>query len=210
MRTPLSVIVSQLERVLRSRPCEVESYLPFCEKSLKAALQLRNITNQLFLLSEVERLGEQDLKREIRLEDIIETALTHVQESHPQIKKNILWKKNLRNSVISGNGALFLSIVTNLLENALKFSKGQVQLGWISKGREVVLIVEDDGPGIRPESRAQVFHPFFKEKNKEVNTGHGLGLAIVEGCVQALKGRITLGESGLGGLLVEVTLPVEA
>ncbi len=84
-------------------------------------------------------------------------------------------------------------VLANLLDNALKFSApdGRVTLRARRDGADVVLIVEDDGPGIPRGDLHRVFDPFFRAtRTDRVAAGSGLGLAIARGLVQAMGGRI--------------------
>jgi signal transduction histidine kinase len=66
------------------------------------------------------------------------------------------------------------------------------------------IVVEDNGPGIPPADREQVFRPFFTSKR----SGTGLGLALVQKIVVFHNGRITVGQSSLGGASLEISLPL--
>jgi signal transduction histidine kinase len=85
--------------------------------------------------------------------------------------------------------------ILNLLENAADAmgGKGNIRLRLRTSGGEVVLEVEDDGPGMSTEVQSQVFEPFFTTKK----TGHGLGLAITRRLVSRNGGQVEL-ESALG------------
>ncbi|NMJ43362.1 sensor histidine kinase KdpD [Roseomonas sp. JC162] len=89
--------------------------------------------------------------------------------------------------------ALLDQVLANLLDNALKYAgpEGQVALRLARDGAEVVIAVEDDGPGIPREELQRVFDPFFRAtRTDRVAAGSGLGLAICRGLVQAMGGRI--------------------
>jgi two-component system sensor histidine kinase KdpD len=84
-------------------------------------------------------------------------------------------------------------VLANLLDNALKFSApgGQVMLRTRRDGGDVVLAVEDDGPGIPRTDLHRVFDPFFRAtRTDRVAAGSGLGLAVSRGLIQAMGGRI--------------------
>ncbi|SDS07288.1 Signal transduction histidine kinase [Halopseudomonas sabulinigri] len=99
-------------------------------------------------------------------------------------------------------------LLGNLLDNACKFSQARVEVRWRLDAEGLLLQVADDGPGIAPEARAGVL-----ERGTRLDQqvpGHGLGLGIVLDLVQAYAGKLTLSEAELGGLLVEVRLPLRA
>ena len=79
----------------------------------------------------------------------------------------------------------------------------------IQLNKRVIIIIEDDGPGIPEDQYKNVFKPFFRlDKSRSLNqSGVGLGLAIVEDIINSHGGNIILGKSKLNGLLVKISLP---
>ncbi|SQC16958.1 Osmolarity sensory histidine kinase EnvZ [Klebsiella pneumoniae] len=68
--------------------------------------------------------------------------------------------------------------------------------------------VEDDGPGIKPEQREHLFQPFVRGDSARSTSGTGLGLAIVQRIIDNHNGRLEIGSSERGGLLIRAWLPV--
>jgi two-component system osmolarity sensor histidine kinase EnvZ len=96
----------------------------------------------------------------------------------------------------------------NLIGNALRYGNNvRVSAGW--RQRMLTVVIDDDGPGIPPESREDVFRPFFRlESSRNVSTGGvGLGLSIALDIAHAHGGEIGLQDSPMGGLRVVLTLP---
>ena len=102
------------------------------------------------------------------------------------------------------------TLLRNLVDNAIRYTPagGQIDL-WVDRhGTEVVMAVQDDGPGIPAEERARVVDPFYRVLGTG-ESGSGLGLSIVDTLVGNLKGRLRLDDavSQAHGLRAEVTLP---
>ena len=93
--------------------------------------------------------------------------------------------------------------ITNLVDNARRHA-GRVMLSAVSRGRSVLVNVDDDGPGIAEDQREDVFRPFQSGSTG----GTGLGLTIARDIVRAHGGDISLEDSPLGGLRARVRLPV--
>ena len=93
----------------------------------------------------------------------------------------------------------------NLISNAVQASPegGVVMVRTIMEGREAVITIADDGPGIPLEIREEIFSPFFTTKKE----GTGLVLPIVLKIVKAHSGRITLTGNGEKGMVFKVSLP---
>jgi two-component system, OmpR family, osmolarity sensor histidine kinase EnvZ len=103
----------------------------------------------------------------------------------------------------------FRRLISNLLVNAIRYSKNVIVKARI-ENRMLTVMVDDDGPGIAPESREEAFRPFVRLDNARNmdESGTGLGLAIALDIAHAHGGEITLDESPQGGLRAVVTLPV--
>ena len=99
----------------------------------------------------------------------------------------------------------------NLIENALRYGT-QAAVSAETDGAMIVLVVEDDGPGIAPDDRQNAIKPFNRldvARNQDKGVGVGLGLAIANDMCRRHGGELRLSTSEkLGGLRAEVVLPV--
>jgi signal transduction histidine kinase len=97
-------------------------------------------------------------------------------------------------------------ILGNLMENACKWAKRRVR---VSAGPthlgQMIVVVEDDGPGLPADQREAALER--GARMDETTPGSGLGLSIVVELTRAYGGRITLGDSDMGGLKVLLELP---
>jgi signal transduction histidine kinase len=100
-----------------------------------------------------------------------------------------------------------LEIAGNVIENACKWARRRVRVTCAptSGARAFTLVVEDDGDGLAADQREEVLRR--GARLDESSPGSGLGLSIVDELARAYDGSIVLGESKLGGLKVEITLP---
>lgn len=102
----------------------------------------------------------------------------------------------------------FSRLVINLVSNACRHAENvsveaTVRTGWLT------VTIDDDGPGISPELREDVFKPFFRldESRNQDKSGTGLGLAIALDIARSHGGDITLTDSPMGGLRAVVRVP---
>ncbi len=103
----------------------------------------------------------------------------------------------------------FKRCIANLVVNAQRYARS-VAIEGVREGRFLTIHVDDDGPGIPPESRADVFRPFVRldqARNQDAG-GTGLGLSIARDIARSHGGDISLGESPMGGLRASVRIPV--
>ncbi|WP_297507967.1 ATP-binding protein [uncultured Caulobacter sp.] len=110
--------------------------------------------------------------------------------------------------VIEGDPVALKRLVSNLVENALKYggsARGQVY----GDGDMAIIEVDDDGPGVPTAELERVFEPFYRgepSRNRETG-GIGLGLAVVRSLARAHGGDVTLQNRPGGGLRASVRLP---
>lgn len=110
---------------------------------------------------------------------------------------------------VRGATPVAMRIVRNLLENALRYGGGRVEVRTERKDDTIVLSVSDNGTGIPVELRECIFERFYRidpSRSRETG-GTGLGLAIVRNAAHSLGGRALVEESELGGARFVVMLP---
>lgn len=114
--------------------------------------------------------------------------------------------------LIWANAALVDQVLTNLLENAVKYSPAGTPISICSQlasnAEEVLITVRDSGPGIMPEDRAHIFETFYRGRSQASRyAGSGLGLAICRGIIMAHGGRIWAEFPADGGTAICFSLP---
>ncbi len=106
---------------------------------------------------------------------------------------------------VRGDPAALALLVRNLADNAVRYSPpgAAVELAVLQQDGQVLLWVDDAGPGIPPTDRERVFDRFYR-RDPGAGTGSGLGLAIVRSIADRHGASVTLEASPLGGLRVAV------
>ena len=109
----------------------------------------------------------------------------------------------------SGRKNLIQRSLNNLLDNAINFSKN-IKVTQQKIKRSILILVEDDGPGIPSSEYENVFKPFYKvdKSRNQTKSSVGLGLSIASDIVRSHGGNIELGKSEMGGLKIKIVLPV--
>ncbi len=109
---------------------------------------------------------------------------------------------------------LFEQVLFNLLDNAAKYAPAgsAITIRARQDGREVLVTVTDEGPGLPPADLERVFDSFYRvRKGDQVRAGTGLGLAICRGFVEAMGGTITAANrTDRSGAVFTIRLPTEA
>jgi two-component system sensor histidine kinase KdpD len=111
---------------------------------------------------------------------------------------------------VSVDPALVTQVLTNLLDNAVKYTPPgtRIRIAAVHDARTVRVVVEDEGPGLPPVDPHVLFDKFQRGREESAVVGAGLGLAICRAIVDAHGGEITAGPGTHGGARFEFTLPV--
>ena len=195
LKTPLAVV----ERLL------IKEVLDAGDREVLRQ-QIEQIRRQLERALQRARLApERQLTRRFSVAEDLPWLCTSVQQAHgervriehPDLQGETPWPFERED---------MLELLGNLLDNACKWAHGRVRLQWRVTEQGVLLSVEDDGPGISEADRQRVLQRGVRLD--EAVTGHGLGLDIVGDLVEVYNGDLQLQKSPLGGLAVQVRLPL--
>ena len=110
---------------------------------------------------------------------------------------------------VTGDAGALRRVLRNLVDNAARHARSKVGLALAEVDGEVLLAVEDDGPGIPPDQRERVLERFVRLDDARTRDagGSGLGLAIVAEVVAAHGGTVAVGDAAGGGARIEIRLP---
>ena len=122
-------------------------------------------------------------------------------------KKNIKTHLNQR-IYINGRKNLILRCLNNLIDNSIKYSQN-IKIELKKTSNNIIIFIDDDGPGIKEKDYDNVFKPFFKlDKSRgDSKSSVGLGLSIASDVIKSHGGNITLNKSPMNGLRVTIFLP---
>jgi signal transduction histidine kinase len=114
--------------------------------------------------------------------------------------------------LVAGDAALLRQAVTNLVDNAIKYtpSGGTVTVGLLVRDGQAVVRVADTGIGIAPEDQVRLFEKFYRVKRRDTVDirGTGLGLAIVKSIVERHGGKVWVDSARDRGSTFYIVLPV--
>jgi CheY-like chemotaxis protein/two-component sensor histidine kinase len=163
---------------------------------------------------DISLLISQSMKYAESTFDLIKTLnRIHTELFSAFVKKRIDFKifypESYSEYLIVCDEGLIEKIIKQLLSNSLKFTdKGVVSFGFEENMGKIKLFVSDSGPGLSEESLSHATDFFYKTDfvNDKTNDGSGLGLSIVKGIVDMLKGELELKNNNNSGLEVSVLL----
>ena len=204
LRSPLTALKLQL-RALRDAPADAErsAAIQALGEGIDRAARL---VEQLLALARNEPGSPPPEPQALDLAELAGEALADL---WPQAQaRHVTLALEAEQAVpMRGDRAALSALVRNLADNALRYGRegGQVRLQVGAEADGPRLTVDDDGPGIPPAERERVFDRFWRRDSGRAD-GTGLGLAIAQAVAQRHGGQITLGDSPLGGLRVQVRL----
>lgn len=203
LRTPLAGLQMQLELASEQTPEErAQSH----DRMLVSTRRIVRLANQLLALARAE--GEGEVNKFITLD--ISTAIEDMAAEwlSRAYAKGIDLGLDLQPAKVNGSLWQIQEMLANLVDNALRYtpSHGNITIRCKQQHQDVLVEVEDNGPGIPQEQRENVFNRFYRLD--EGPEGCGLGLAIVREIVRHHGGHITLEPTNQAqGLIARIRLP---
>jgi len=181
--------------------------------SLSAHIEkLQTVSEEVLRYSRIESQPRNAPKETINLKTLLESV---VESYETRLKAKSITVKELVGPVeFVGIQEQLKTIIDQLISNAVKYSPvgGEIRIMLRASGNRLEFEVEDEGPGIDPDERAQVFAPFFRGKANQTQEieGSGLGLAIVREYVANHLGKVDIVEPRLDqhGARVRVQIPL--
>ena len=209
LRTPLVSITGALTTLeAQGESLAVAARQSLVETARQEADRLNRLVGNLLDMTRLEA-GALKVKREPSdVQDILGTAIGQMEER--LAGRSILVDVPDPFPLVGLDFVLIVHVITNLLDNALKYSpeNSPLELQARSTGAEIQISVLDRGLGIPEEDLEHVFDKFYRVQRSKQVTGTGLGLAICKGIVEAHGGHIRAGNRKDGGTVITIVLPV--
>ena len=207
LRTPLTRISGTVEMLLRDRNLD-ESLRGVFVSIAEETSRLKTLVNTLMDISRTSSRPDELHREEIDLTGQLRGLCEFMQPAFEE--KGLLFQLELpdRPVLIRADKAKFQRVISNLLENALKFTEhGSVRVKAETSDSGVSLRVEDTGCGISEEDCRHVFERFFRSDSSRHLQGNGLGLALVQAIVRAHGWTIRVESAPGKGSVFEILIP---
>jgi two-component system, OmpR family, phosphate regulon sensor histidine kinase PhoR len=189
LKSPLASVKLYLQ-TLSKRDLERSKQLELLEKAIEEANRLDRLVENMLVAARIDNHAFHLAKEDLNLSKIlVEIITTFETRSHCQIKRNID-----EDAIIHADAQAIHSIVSNLLENAIKYSNDQptIEINLSVTQSFVELQVKDQGIGVLSVDKTRIFDKFFRAGNEDTRKtkGTGLGLFIVNYLVAQHGGQI--------------------
>ncbi len=212
LRTPLNTVKSALQRLSQILVNhDNEAVRTMLQTGLRSTRQLKRMVDGLLDIQRLES-GSRILNvRKVELRAVLAEAAQAVQPLAIDSEVTLRFQFDAQLPALSMDDDMISRVVTNLLENAIKYTGagGKVTLRAYANEREVVIAVRDSGPGIPYHLQKKVFDKFTRVKYQDAPKGIGLGLAFCKLAVEAHGGHIWVESEPGNGAEFIFTLPLE-
>lgn len=209
LKSPIASIRLITETFLR-RELTKEQTAKLSRSALKETERLNTLVNDLLLSAKLETTYQLHIE-ELNLSVLLRELLLEMGEKHPEASFTL--HEPVPVPPIQGDRPGIISMLLNLLENAVKYSPepAVIEVNLAQSNRHIQLEVADQGIGIPEKEKKNIFEKFYRVGNEDTrNTkGTGLGLYIVQQIVKAHGGSITVHNNQLQGTIFRILLPLQ-
>jgi len=190
LRTPLAIMIAESDYIV-CRKRTLEEYEVHITRLTEDLRKLNLLINSLLELAQLNR-DKNISQSPIRIDELVFNAIHSVKLKYPsrKILPRIEYSDNENDFVIEGNAGLLEIAFKNLVENACKFSNGEVEVEILNSGNEVVVRITDYGVGIPENEIGNIFKPFNRATNAKFIGGFGIGLSIVAKIMELHRAEI--------------------
>ena len=212
LKTPLAVMLANIEMVLRHPEHRVADETPALQTSLDHAYRMCNTLSDLLTLTQVEDGVVDHMYAVVDMGDMVEQMYEDFEQLAVQQKVEL--KVNTeKGALVLGDRDRLEELATVFVENAIHYTQpgGTISIECAPEGACAVLVVADTGIGMDSETIAHVFDRFYRsERARQVNPqGTGLGLPIAQWIAERHGGRIDIESGKDEGTTVRVWLPLK-
>jgi PAS domain S-box-containing protein len=212
LKTPVTSIKAYADIMLSESDLSGQSARKFLSIIVEQSNRLAQLIDRILEISKISTLDFNISTEPVNMCSLIEHISAELQviahekgvEFETEIDRNV--------PVIKSDESRLHSVVTNLVNNAVKFTnpKGKVKLSLTKSEDNSVIEVSDTGIGIPKEDLIKIFDRFYRSRNsKNFTQGSGLGLAIVKETVDLLGGRIAVKSTPGLGTTFKIYMPLE-
>ncbi|WBG91107.1 two-component system sensor histidine kinase KdpD [Pantoea piersonii] len=208
LRTPLTVLFGQAEMLMLDLASEESKYVTQANQIREQTLSTIRLVSNMLDMARIQSGGLNLREEWLALDEVIGGALSSMA---PSLKGHgVALDLPSELVLIKGDSALLERVLTNLIENSLKYAGNSAQRGiraW-RDGERLEIAVWDNGPGIADKDLTRIFDKFARGDKESSVPGVGLGLAICKTIVESHGGRIWAENRIEGGVAFRLSLPL--
>ncbi|MBR9847378.1 MAG: HAMP domain-containing histidine kinase [Algicola sp.] len=212
-KTPIATINLALDSIRNPKIIgdqeKVMRYLKMIkDENKRMNAQVENVLR----ISKLEKNELNISKERIKLHDIVEDAVSHIELIVEDRKGYVKVHLDAEKSSVLANETHFTNVIVNILDNAVKYSDTSPKIDVYTEnvGNNILLKIADQGNGMSKQVQKRVFEKFYREHTGNVHNvkGHGLGLAYVKRIVDDHQGHISVESEKGKGSVFTIKLPL--
>jgi len=209
IRTPMNGIIGFAE-LLKSSDCSNETHQEYLDVIISSGHQLLHIINDVLEISRIETGQVKLVTKPIVLNKLIQELQLFFTPAAEKNKNKIETSLPSSEVRIEGDEAKVKQVLTNLINNAIKFTEsGVVRIILKEDQHQVSIAVSDTGIGIPPDYMSKIFDRFLQVDTENLlQGGTGLGLSISQKLVELMQGEIWVKSNMSSGSIFTFTLPI--
>ncbi len=205
VRTPLASLRAQAEVAMDEH--DPEALRRRVGRIHTGAVQASQLVSQLLMEATISHRMENQENDTTTLSAVVEEVRQRLDPDQAG-RLNIDMTADVQSALIRGDRVALREMMRNVVDNALVYSPGIVDILGHVTGDDIVVAVRDRGPGIAQSEKASVLERFKRGQSSSGTVGSGLGLSIVARVVAAHRGKLILKDREGGGLIVSISLPL--
>lgn len=195
LRTPFAIMIAESDYIL-GKEHKPEEYTQHLSKMVDDLRKLNALLNSLLELAQLNRNNQIHLSP-TRIDELIFNTIQSVKIKYPgrKILPKIEYSENENDLLIAGNQGLLEIALKNLIDNACKFSNGDVEVKISTLEETIAVNIIDHGIGIPVDEIDNIFKPFRRGRNVKYISGFGVGLSIVAKIIELHGATIKVGST---------------
>ncbi|WCT11346.1 sensor histidine kinase [Mucilaginibacter jinjuensis] len=207
LKSPLASIKLYMETI-QKRKLEHSQIIDFAGKCLLDVDRLNDMVENMLLASKIENRSYTFPKEQFNLSTLVDSVVNRLQINKCDFSQQLINAEIEPKIEITGDKFALTSVVTNLIENAVKYSQpcAEVNVKLFRKDGQVYFMVADQGIGIADNEKSRIFERFYRVGSEDTrNTkGTGLGLYIVKQVLDKHEASIRVKDNIPEGSVFEV------
>lgn len=214
INNPVAIMVEEagwlqdlMEDGAYKNPADIEEFERALNQIRTQGKRCKEITHKLLSFARKTDSRIEDFEIGHLIEELVALSSQRAKYSNVELITRLEPKLPAISASHSELQQVFLNLINNALD-AMDKTGGTLEVSAKQEGRQIVIEVSDDGPGIPKANLARIFDPFFT--TKPVGSGTGLGLSICYGIISKMGGEITVKSAVDVGTTFEIRIPVKS
>jgi two-component system phosphate regulon sensor histidine kinase PhoR len=211
-KTPIATISLAADTIVNSKVIKDETSIRhFIGMIKKENSRMNKKVETILQIASLDKKEIEFRYEDISLHTIIHHAIETIEIQVHQRSGKITLNLNAANDMLYGDSEHLTNLVSNLLDNAIKYTTEQPEITVETKNIEngIIFIVQDNGIGMSKAVQSKIFERFYRQSSGNVHDvkGFGLGLNYARSIIEAHRGRISVSSEPGKGSRFEVFLP---